>query len=75
MSKSSRLVQLAPLAEGAAIVALAVSQRRAKHQTLEVTAPPVHGELDEIDPATGGVVIARLEMDAAKDVQARLART
>jgi hypothetical protein len=75
MEKSDRLTHLVLLAAGAAIVAIAISQLRTKHQTVVATAKSIHDQLDALDPVARGAVIARLTSGAAKDVQARLGRT
>ena len=74
MGESNRLIQLVLLVTGAAIVAVAIAQLRAKREAVEVTAQGIHDQLDELDPVTRSAVIARLTIDAAKDVEARLGR-
>jgi hypothetical protein len=74
MGESNRLIRLVLLVTGAAIVAVAIAQLRAKREAVEVTTQRIHDQLDELDPVTRSAVIARLTKDAANDVEARLGR-
>jgi hypothetical protein len=52
MGESNRLIRLVLLVTGAAIVAVAIAQLRAKREAVEVTAQRIHDQLDELDPVT-----------------------
>jgi hypothetical protein len=71
MTEVHRLVQVALVAAGVAIVALAIAQMRVKHQTVVATAQNIHDQLDALDPVARAAVVARLTTETAKEVQAR----
>ena len=74
MTESNRLVELSLLA-GAVIVAVAVAQLREKRKTVDATAQQIQDQIDALDPVARRAVIARLTIEAAKDVKAHLGRS
>ena len=73
MTSSNRLGNLLLLAAGLAVVAIAITRLRLRHQLVTSSVQQIHDQLDALDPLTRGAVIARLTADAARDVHSRLA--
>jgi hypothetical protein len=72
MRVTHRLLRVALLAAGAALLAVAANELREKQRVVDQTTDQIEGTIAGLDPDTRAAVIARLSADAAREAKDRL---